>query len=139
MRSKPWLAVAGILTPGMAIASSFGALLLAGYEFNLITTVMPFLVISIGVDDMFILVSAWHRTNALDTVEGRMVEAMSEAAVGITITSLTDAVSFAIGCWTKLPGVRIVTKKTVVATFCFRLKSSARTHAWRSASTTSIS
>uniref|UniRef100_A0A915A6Q5 SSD domain-containing protein n=1 Tax=Parascaris univalens TaxID=6257 RepID=A0A915A6Q5_PARUN len=39
-------------------------------------------------------------------LKARMVEAMSESAVAIFITSITDVISFAIGCWTDIIAVR---------------------------------
>ena len=56
----------------------------------------------VGVDNMFILISAWRRTDvegllSLDMkkrVEVRMSETMKEAALSITITSLTNILAF---------------------------------------------
>lgn len=36
--------------------------------------------------------AAWHRTNLKLNVEERLAKALSEAAVAITITSITDMV-----------------------------------------------
>ena len=45
VRSKPWLALAGVASPALAILASFGLLLQLRTEFNAIATVMPFLVV----------------------------------------------------------------------------------------------
>ena len=56
---------------------------------------------------MFIMVSAWRHSNRRLAVEERMGLAYSDAAVSITITSVTDALAFCIGAITPLPAVRI--------------------------------
>ena len=51
----------------------------------------------IGIDDLFILVSAWRYTNYNLDVEERMGQTLKSSAVSITITSVTDALAFGIG------------------------------------------
>ncbi|TKR89719.1 hypothetical protein L596_013778 [Steinernema carpocapsae] len=97
----------GLFCPLLAIASAFGSILWTGALYNAIVNVSPFIVICIGIDDMFIMVAAWHRTNPQLSVSRRLAETMAEAAVAITITSLTDMLTFGIGCLTTLPGVRL--------------------------------
>lgn len=108
------MAVVGTIEPGLAILSTLGLLLLAQVPYNAIVVAMPFLVfgkwkmcgdiivttvqftcnnyhsiLAIGVNDMFIIISSWHNTNADDPPEKRFTQALSEAGVSITITSVT--------------------------------------------------
>ena len=46
---------------------------------------------------MFILVSAWRYTSFHQSVEERLGQTLKNAAVSITITSVTDALAFGIG------------------------------------------
>ena len=55
---------------------------------------------------MFIMVGAWRRTRVEDSVETRVGETMKDAAVSVTITSLTDLLAFLIGMITVFPSVQ---------------------------------
>ncbi|XP_033108331.1 patched domain-containing protein 3-like [Anneissia japonica] len=115
VQNKPWLACLGVLSAGFAILSTFGILGFCGVPFIDIVASTPILILSIGVDDMFIMICAWRRTNVCSTVEDRMAETLSEAALSITITSLTDALAFGIGTITYFPSVQIFCIFTGVA------------------------
>lgn len=56
-------------------------------------------------DDAFVLLAAWRRTSPTMTVSERLGHTYAEAAVSITITSLTNFISFMIGIITPFPSV----------------------------------
>ena len=58
-------------------------------------------------DDTFVVLSAWWRTRIQDSVPRRMADAYEEAAVSITITSLTTVISFLVGAISPFPSVQI--------------------------------
>ncbi|CAJ0589991.1 unnamed protein product [Cylicocyclus nassatus] len=107
VRSKPIVACAGIWCPLLAVITSFGLLLWLGELYNAIVNVSPFLVLCIGIDDLFVMSAEWHRTNPEHSPARRIADTLSEAAVAITITSVTDIMTFGIGIFTTLPGVRM--------------------------------
>ncbi|XP_078677790.1 patched domain-containing protein 3-like [Branchiostoma floridae x Branchiostoma belcheri] len=104
--TKPWLAVMGVLSVVLAIASSMGALLLGGQSFPALNASIPFLLLGIGVDDMFVLIAAWRKCDERLPVEERMGRAMSDAGVSISITSITDCLAFTAGITSVFPSVR---------------------------------
>ncbi|XP_067131622.1 patched domain-containing protein 3-like [Centruroides vittatus] len=56
-----------------------------------------FLILGVGVDDGFTLIAAWRRTDVKASVPNRMKETYAEAAVSITITSLTNLLAYCMG------------------------------------------
>ncbi|KAL6724288.1 hypothetical protein Aduo_019188 [Ancylostoma duodenale] len=107
IRSKPWLACAGLSTTLMSIICGFGSLMLMGVSYNVINTIIPFLIIAIGIDDMFIMNACWEQSDEHQPVPVRMSQTLSHAGVAVTITNVTDIMSFAIGCITDLPGIQL--------------------------------
>ncbi|XP_071944896.1 patched domain-containing protein 3-like [Antedon mediterranea] len=115
VQNKPLLCLTGVLSAVFAIASSFGLLSYCGSEFTEVVACLPVLILSIGVDDMFIMLAAWRNTNIHSSVEDRMSRAFSEAALSITITSITDGLAFAVGVFSIFPSVRIFCTYAAVA------------------------
>lgn len=54
---------------------------------------------------MFIMMSCWQQTKVKDSVKDRMAETYAEAAVTITITTLTDVLTFCIGIETSFRSI----------------------------------
>ncbi|XP_074544714.1 patched domain-containing protein 3 [Halichoeres trimaculatus] len=106
VRTKVWVAFCGVFSTGLAVLSGFGLLLLLNQPFVMTVASCPFLILGIGLDDMFIMISCWQRTRVLDSVPKRLAETYKEAAVSITITTLTDALAFFLGCCSPFGSVR---------------------------------
>eukprot|EP00118_Oscarella_pearsei_P028254 m.1769 g.1769 ORF g.1769 m.1769 type:complete len:961 (+) comp7813_c0_seq1:191-3073(+) len=124
--AKPWVGAMGVAAVGLALVASFG--FLAAIDFPLTIYVFPvlFLIVGIGVDDMFIMVHAFRLSGKCSVTE-RMGEAMAEAALSITITSVTDILAFGISAITPFRGtltfsvyaaLSVVTVYLTQVTFC---------------------
>lgn len=118
VRTKPWLGLMGIVSASLAVFASFGFLIYIGVEFIGINMAAPFLMLGIGIDDTFVMLAAWRRTNLQDSVAQRIGKTYSDAAVSITITSITDMISFFIGAITPFPCVQIFCLYTGTAVVC---------------------
>ncbi|XP_078391128.1 patched domain-containing protein 3-like [Cetorhinus maximus] len=120
VRNKVWVAALGVISAGLAVLTGFGFLLYCGMSFAINTANAPFLILGIGVDDMFIMLASWQKTKVRDKVEDRLAKTYAEAAVSITITTLTNVLAFYIGVMTPFPSVQsfcVYTGTTVL--FCF--------------------
>jgi hypothetical protein len=105
----------------LAFVSTFGSLLSVGttlgiYGFtqmrvNSVLLILPFLTLGIGVNDSFMLAHAHFRHQSTSpNVEIHMQRILSEVGPSITITSLTNVVTFLIGAWTPTAEIKL---------FCF--------------------
>lgn len=73
---------------------------------------------------MFIMISAWQDTNFKDPPEKRFKEALSDAGVAVSITSITDIISFGVGTWNSLPAMQMFCYYTSLAMafeLCYQL------------------
>lgn len=135
IQSRPLVALAGVVGAAMGVASAVGLLCFAGLPYGALVKVMPFLIIgkrpnyphavlnrsslflAVRLDNTFLMIGALEITKRTLPPKERIVHAMTEAAVSITITVLTDILSFACGVWTDFPSVQIFSIYTSVAIF----------------------
>lgn len=106
------LPMSGILSAVFGMTSAFGLLSLANYRGCNLIMVIPFLVIGIGIDDMFIIYSSFQYTNdkrrLLKIDKNELIKkTLARSGVSITITSLTDFVAFMVGVTTDFKSVQI--------------------------------
>uniref|UniRef100_A0A1I7VN58 SSD domain-containing protein n=1 Tax=Loa loa TaxID=7209 RepID=A0A1I7VN58_LOALO len=106
LKSKPWESLIGSLIPILSVLMSTGILSLCGLRYQSIVIVTYFLVLSVGVDDVFIIMRAWDRTSITIPIPARLAKTLENAGPSITISSLTNALSFGIGIFSSTPAVR---------------------------------
>ena len=124
VKSKPLLGLLGVISAIMGSISAFGLVMYLGMDFIGINLAAPFLMLGIGIDDTFVMLASWRRTSVHDDVPTRMGNCYRDAAVSITITSVTDMLSFWIGIITPFPCVQIFcvyTGTCVVFTYLWHL------------------
>jgi predicted RND superfamily exporter protein len=73
--------------------------------------VLPFILLGIGIDDMFVLVRSLeevdelHRGDGL-SIEERFRKSLQNGGMSITVTTLTNVTGFLFGSMTAIPAVR---------------------------------
>ncbi|XP_064599698.1 patched domain-containing protein 3-like [Liolophura sinensis] len=118
--SRGYLACAGVLAAGLGIVSGMGLVSLCGMPFTSIVGVMPFLVLGIGVDDTFVMLSGWSETHGMSGIPERLAVSLASSGLSITLTSLTDVIAFCIGASSPFLSVRAFCVYTGVAIlFCY--------------------
>mgnify|MGYP001283523882 CR=1 FL=1 len=90
----------GMVLIGMSLGSAFGFCFYIGLWFGELHSSLPFLLLGIGVDDMYVIVQGISNLSDSDKklpIPDRIGIAMKHAGVSITVTSVTDMAAFLIG------------------------------------------
>ncbi|CAJ2505277.1 Uu.00g126710.m01.CDS01 [Anthostomella pinea] len=110
VQSKFTLGLVGILIVLMSIISSIGLFSWAGVKATLIIAeVIPFIVLAVGVDNIFLIVHEFDRVNVSHPdamVEERIAKALGRMGPSILFSAITETVSFALGAFVGMPAVR---------------------------------
>lgn len=110
VQSKFTLGVVGILIVLMSISASIGLFSWVGIKATLIIAeVIPFIVLAVGVDNIFLIVHEFERANAShpdDMVEERIARALGRMGPSILFSALTETASFSLGAFVGMPAVR---------------------------------
>ncbi|KAI6194273.1 Sterol-sensing domain and Acriflavin resistance protein family and Patched family-containing protein [Aphelenchoides besseyi] len=118
---KILLAIMAPICPFMACGTALGLMFWMGFRFGSILCVTGFLVLAIGVDDAYLMVSAWQLLRKRQKKEGALcaketrsqrlesllVGVMMETGPSITVTTLTNALAFAIGISSSTPEIQL--------------------------------
>eukprot|EP00736_Rhodelphis_marinus_P009696 Rmarinus@m.1336 len=106
--SRACVGIFGILIVMIAVLGAQGLAALIGIEFNATTTqVLPFLLLGLGVDDMFIVTRLFQYDRSIyASDEAAAGTLMANVGPSITLTSVTNAFSFFIATLIPIPLVR---------------------------------
>ena len=104
--SKIYVGAVGNMIVGIACVMTFGICCGIGVDINPISQVVPFLLLGVGVDDMFVIVRTLERIpNHLSTPD-RIEQTFRKCGGAIAVTSFTDGLAFLVGATIKFPAMR---------------------------------
>ena len=110
VQSRAMLALAGLTCIGLSIGFTYGFCSALNLFYGPMHNLIPFLLLGIGVDDMFVIMQCFDNLTpaerSLDDIPSAVSLTMRRAGVAITVTSLTDFMVFVIGATTVLPALR---------------------------------
>ncbi len=102
------LALIGMLSVILGIGTTYGLCSLFGIWGSQMNMIMPFMLLGIGIDDMFVIVQNFDTLDDAEKSKSRperMGLTMRHGGVAITITTVTDIMAFGIGATTVLPAL----------------------------------
>ncbi|XP_043263992.1 NPC intracellular cholesterol transporter 1 homolog 1b-like [Colletes gigas] len=108
-KSKMMLSIGGIIIVMASVACSLGIFGYIGLPTSLLTIeVIPFLVLAVGVDNIFILVQTHQRNpkKSEETISDHVGRVMAKVGPSILLTSTSECLCFLIGALSTMPAVR---------------------------------
>lgn len=110
----------GLVIVGMGIACGFGLVAICGTKFTAQVGILPFLILGVAIDDMFIILDELDRRNFNLETREIVAEVLAEVGGSVTMTTLTDLVAFAVSTSSAFPAVQyFCTYAAVGLTFSF--------------------
>ena len=110
VQSKFTLGISGIIIVIMSVSASVGLFSTAGVKVTLIIAeVIPFLVLAIGVDNIFLIVHELDRVNHShpdDEIDVRIAKTLGRMGPSILLSALTETVAFVLGVFVGMPAVK---------------------------------
>nr|XP_020641351.1 Niemann-Pick C1 protein [Pogona vitticeps] len=116
--SKISLGIAGVLIVLSSVACSLGIFSFFGVPLTLIVIeVIPFLVLAVGVDNIFIMVQAYQRDERLqgETLDKQIGRILGDVAPSMFLSSFSETVAFFLGSLSNMPAVRTFSLFAAVA------------------------
>uniref|UniRef100_A0A8C9VC67 Niemann-Pick disease, type C1 n=1 Tax=Scleropages formosus TaxID=113540 RepID=A0A8C9VC67_SCLFO len=107
--SKISLGVAGIFIVLSSVTCSLGIFSYAGVPLTLIVIeVIPFLVLAVGVDNIFIIVQTYQRDERMlqEELHQQIGRILGDVAPSMFLSSLSETVAFFLGALSNMPAVR---------------------------------
>uniref|UniRef100_A0A3Q2P552 Niemann-Pick disease, type C1 n=1 Tax=Fundulus heteroclitus TaxID=8078 RepID=A0A3Q2P552_FUNHE len=107
--SKISLGIAGILIVLSSVSSSLGIFSYAGIPLTLIVIeVIPFLVLAVGVDNIFIIVQTYQRDERRpqEELHQQIGRILGDIAPSMFLSSFSETVAFFLGALSNMPAVR---------------------------------
>lgn len=110
MHCRVVIASMGLICIAIAYVTGFAVCFMFDKKTAGIHELIPFLLVGIGVDDIFVICNALDQTDLKDEANERIRQAIKMAGPSITITSLTNAMAFLLGALNEAEGL---------SSFCF--------------------
>lgn len=110
VQSKFTLGIVGILIVLMSVSASVGLFSALGVNVTLIIAeVIPFLVLAVGVDNIFLIVHEFERINVShpdEEIDERVARSLGRMGPSILLSAATETIAFAMGTFVEMPAVK---------------------------------
>uniref|UniRef100_A0A8R1XTT3 SSD domain-containing protein n=1 Tax=Onchocerca volvulus TaxID=6282 RepID=A0A8R1XTT3_ONCVO len=120
VHSKIMLGVVGVLIVALSVTSSIGLYAFYGIPATtIVLEVQPFLVLAVGVDNIFIFVHAYQRAEEplSEPLHLRISHICGEVIPSMLLSSLSECLCFFVGALSSMPAVKVFSLYAALAIF----------------------
>ena len=116
IHTKFLLGLSALLIVICSLVVSVGVVSVLGLAVTpIISEVIPFLVLAIGIDNVFLLSQSFARTSALLPAATRLTLTLQEVGTGIALAAASECGAFLLGASTDIPAVQVFAAMSAVA------------------------
>lgn len=117
--SRASLALSGIFLVLVSILFSVVFFMAIHVKVTLIIAeVIPFLVLAVGIDNVFLIVHSFDRTDEKLPIDERVAQALESTGPNILLTGVTEILAFSAGGFVSMPAVSSFSLYAAFAIFC---------------------
>uniref|UniRef100_A0AC35TGZ3 SSD domain-containing protein n=1 Tax=Rhabditophanes sp. KR3021 TaxID=114890 RepID=A0AC35TGZ3_9BILA len=115
-KGKVFIAIGIAICPVLAVTTTFGVFSILGLRTNSVMLIMPFLIMGIGINDSFLMVHSFLKPSYKNIAPvTRLGLVFEDVGPSITITTLTNVITFGIGALTPTPEIALFCMASAVA------------------------
>ena len=106
VNSRSTLGFGAICCILLSTMTGYGLLFCFGVPFTALTQLLIFIMFGIGLDDAFIIMTAYERSDPEKDVVDRVHDTIEEIGLSIFMTTATSVLAFGLGCLSTTPAIR---------------------------------
>lgn len=105
VKSRSLLGLGAVVCVFLSVISGYGFMWIVGVNFTSLSQILPFVMFGIGLDDAFIMIGAYNRTDPNKDVVERIQDTTRDIGLSIVLTTVTTSTAFGLGCLSNLPAL----------------------------------
>ncbi|CAB9512413.1 Pick C1-like protein 1 [Seminavis robusta] len=105
VRSRCLLGIGAVVTVLLSLMSGMGLLFVIGVPLTNLTGSLAFVVFGVGLDDTFIIMGHYNRTDPRKSPVERVEETMEVVGLSIFVTTVTTMMAFGLGTLSAVPAI----------------------------------
>jgi len=124
VHSQTSLGIGAVFGIFLAIIAGYGLMFCIGIPLTSLTYLFPYAMLGFGLDDTFIIMGSFQRTDRRKNIEDRIQTSIDEVGMSIAVSKLTTIVAYFLGSSSSMPGVRwfcLYASPVIIISFLYQI------------------